>query len=208
MRVMRRRTIVTFAVLVIIAAALFLYYGGRYLQHEDPLEKADAIFVLAGARIERCLEGADLLKAGYAPIVVLSPGRVESGEDYLSTHRVSFPREVDLQRSALIQLGAPPDAVLALSGTVDNTAGEAQLVAALAKARGWRTLIVVTSKYHTRRTGFAFRRVLEKSGVRIIVRATTYDRSDPARWWRKRGDFRFATSEWQKLIAYRIGLAD
>ena len=208
MRAVVRRTLVAFAILAAIGAALFLHYGGRYLQHEDPLVKADAIFVLAGARIERCLEAIDLLRAGYAPVIVISPGRVEPGEDYLEAHHVSFPREVDLQRSALIQLGVPPDAVVALPGSVDNTAGEGQMVAAMVKQRGWRTLIIVTSKYHTRRAGFAFRRALAATGATVVMRATKYDRSDPWRWWRRRGDVRFALSEWEKLVAYRLGLAD
>ena len=72
-----RRTILALLVLAVLAAVWFLYYGGRYLQHEDPLQKADAIFVLAGTRAERPLEAIDLYKEGYAPIVVLSPGNVE-----------------------------------------------------------------------------------------------------------------------------------
>jgi len=43
-------------VLAFLAVAWFLSYGGRYLQHEDALQKADAIFVLAGTRAERPLE--------------------------------------------------------------------------------------------------------------------------------------------------------
>ena len=73
-------------------------------------------------------------------------------------------------------------------------------------AHHWRRVIIVTSKYHTRRAAFAFRRGLEGTGAEVVMRASRYDSSDPARWWRNRSDFRFASSEWQKLIAYRLGL--
>ena len=40
-----------FAVAVLAAIAWGTVEGGRYLQHEDPLRKADAIFVLGGRRL-------------------------------------------------------------------------------------------------------------------------------------------------------------
>jgi uncharacterized SAM-binding protein YcdF (DUF218 family) len=189
-----------------LAAVWLLYYGGRYLQHEDPLQKADAIFVLAGTRIERPLEAVELYKEGYAPLIVLSPGRPEAGEALLRQRGIRFPSEVELERDALVQLGIPAAAVLATSGYVDNTAQEADLLRSIVAERQWRRVIIVTSKYHTRRAAFAFRRGLDGTGAEVVMRATRYDASDPARWWRYRSDFRFATSEWQKLIAYRLGL--
>jgi uncharacterized SAM-binding protein YcdF (DUF218 family) len=201
-----RRAVLALLGLSALAAVWLLYYGGRYLQHEDPLQKADAIFVLAGTRIERPLEAVELYKEGYAPLIVLSPGRPEAGEALLRQRGIRFPSEVELERDALVQLGIPAAAVLATSGYVDNTAQEADLLRSIVAERQWRRVIIVTSKYHTRRAAFAFRRGLDGTGAEVVMRATRYDASDPARWWRYRSDFRFATSEWQKLIAYRLGL--
>jgi uncharacterized SAM-binding protein YcdF (DUF218 family) len=201
-----RRTLLTLVLVAVVAAGWFLYYGGRYLQHEDPLQKSDAIFVLAGTRAERPLEAIDLYKEGYAPIVILSPGIEENAEVLLRKRGVRFPRQDELQREALVQSGIPPAAVLSTGGFVDNTAQEANLLRAIVQARGWRRVIIVTSKYHTRRAAFAFRRGLKGTGAQVIMRATRYDASDPARWWRHRSDVRFALSEWQKLLAYRLGL--
>jgi uncharacterized SAM-binding protein YcdF (DUF218 family) len=201
-----RRTILALLALAAVAAVWLLFYGGRYLQHEDPLQKVDAIFVLAGTRAERLLEAIDLYKEGYAPVVVLSPGRPEPGEDLLRERGVRFPSDVELQRDVLLQSGLPATAVRATNGYVDNTAQEANLLRAMVRAHGWRTVMVVTSKYHTRRARFAFRRGLEGTGARAMIRASRYDLSDPANWWRYRSDFRFVSSEWQKLIAYRLGL--
>ena len=191
---------------MLIAAVWFAVYGGRYLQHEDPLQKADAIFVLAGTRLERPLEAVELYKEGFAPVIVLSPGRPEPGERLLRERGVRFPLEVELQRDALVQLGVPVAAIVATAGYVDNTAQEANLLRAMVEANHWKRVIIVTSKYHTRRSAFAFRRGLEGTGAQPLIRASRFDPSDPARWWRNRSDFRFAGSEWQKLIAYRLGL--
>ena len=209
----RLRTVTRWTVLALfMAAAAFavwlLIYGGRYLQHEDPLVKADAIFVLSGTRAERPLEAFDLYNQGYAPVVVLSPGRPEPGEVMLRNRGIRFPIEVELERDVLVQLGVPQSAIIATDGYVDNTAEEANLLRAMVKANHWRRVIIVTSKYHTRRAAFAFRRGLEGTGAEVIARASRYDTSDPARWWRTRADFRFASSEFQKLLAYRLGLGE
>lgn len=201
-----RRAILALLGLTVLAALWLLNYGGRYLQHEDRLQKADAIFVLAGTRLERPFEAMDLYKEGYAPLIVLSPGRPEAGEALLRQRGIRFPSEVELERDALVQLGIPEAAIIATNGYVDNTSQEANLLRAMVKTHHWKRVIIVTSKYHTRRAAFAFRRGLEGTGAEGVMRATRYDRSDPARWWRNRGDFRFASSEWQKLIAYRLGL--
>jgi len=209
----RRRTAVRRAIAALLLAAAigaswFVFYGGRYLQHEDPLQKVDAIFVLGGSRLERPLEAVDLYRAGYAPIVVLSPGRLEPVESLMRSKGIRFPSDSELVRDVMIQLGVPASAIVATSGSVDNTAEEANLLRAMVQARGWRSVMIVTSKYHTRRARFAFRRGLEETGAHAIVRASRYDGSDPAHWWRSRADVRFVTSEWQKLIAYRLGLAE
>lgn len=201
-----RRVLAALVLLAIAGGAWFVVYGGRHLQHEDPLVKADALFVLAGTRLERALEAVDLFKEGYAPVIVLSPGRAEPVEHLVRARGVRFPTESELVRDAMLQLGVPAAAIAATDGYVDNTAQEANLLRAMVKARGWRRVIVITSKYHTRRSGFAFRRGLEGTGAQAVIRATRYDQSDPARWWRFRADFRFVTSEWQKLLAYRLGL--
>lgn len=201
------RRVLLFALLIFLAAgAWFFFYGGRFLQRDDPLQQADAILMLGGARAERCLEAYELFKAGYAPVIVLSPGRFEHAEQLLRDRGLRLPREVDLQRDVLLQLGVPADRTFMLSVAVDNTAQEAEALHDLVRARGWRRVIVVTSKYHTRRSRFGFRREFAGSGVEIIVRSSRFDPSDPAHWWRTRPDVRFVLEEWAKLIAYRFGL--
>jgi uncharacterized SAM-binding protein YcdF (DUF218 family) len=203
-----RRALIVGAGLVVLAAVWAFLEGGRYLQHEDPLRHADAIFVLAGSRLERALEAVDLYKDGYAPAIVLSPGLEEPAEIIARAKGIRFPREADLLRDALASLGIPRDAITIGSGSVDNTASEGAMLRALTTGRGWRTVIVVTSKYHSRRSGFAMRRALASTGVTVIVRASRYDPADPARWWRQRRDLRFLMEEWPKLIAYWLGLAE
>lgn len=201
---LRRLTIIA-SVLAVVTAFALLPFAGRFLEREDPLARVDALFVLEGAHAERWMEAADVFKAGYAPTIVLSPGQREQSEAILRARGVIYPSNPMLARSALLQMGVPASAIVLPDGAVDNTGEEAALLRELASSHGWRRVMVITSKYHCRRTAFAFRQALRGSGVAAIVRATRYDTSDPAHWWRNRADVRYVLSELQKLLAYRLG---
>lgn len=200
------RTAAIASVLLVLAAAWCLPRAGRYLIVEDPVAKSDAIVVLAGSRVERWLEAVDLYKEGWAPRIILSAGREEEAEARLRKQGIRFPSDAELARDAMIQLHVPADAIAIMPQRLDNTAQEAETVRSTAAAQGWRQLIVVTSKYHTRRTSFAMSRALRGTGIHVLVRPTRYDPATPDRWWSSRADFRFVTSELQKLLAYRLGL--
>lgn len=203
-----RRTLLVLVTLVPIATIAFIPFAGRFLVREDPMQASDAIFVLAGARAERWLEGLDLYREGLAPRLVLSPGLEETAESLVRQRGIRYPPEADLARDAILQMGVPPSAVSVLDGWVDNTAQEAAKLHALASTDGWHRVIVVTSKYHTRRAAFAFHREFAGSGIQILMRASRYDSSDPAHWWRKRADIRYVLFEYEKLVFYRLGLGE
>ena len=78
---------------------------------------------------------------------------------------------------------------------------------ARALANHWQRVTIVTSKYHTRRTGFAFARAFQGTGIHIVVRGSRYDLATPRRWWADRGDIRYVASELPKLLLYWLGLA-
>ena len=202
----RRLILVATVVIAVTMGGYAFVNTGRYLATEDPLVRADAILVLAGSDVERPLEAADLYNAGYAAHVVLTRETVEPAMEGLRQRGIAAPYEVEWQRSVLVQLGVAAGAVIIPPRIHDNTAQEAQTLRGLASDRGWRRVIVVTSKYHLRRAGLAFRRELRGSNVSIVMRGTRYDRAEPDRWWARRADIRWLLSEVPKLIAYRLGL--
>ncbi len=191
---------------VVLALACACPFVGRYLITEDTVQPADAIVVLAGTRGSRWLEALHLYQDGTAPAIVLSSDRLEAAEFVLQGRGVSLPRESDLVRDAMIQLGVPPGAVEVFRSSVDNTAQEAAATRQLAVRRHWKRLVIVTSKYHTRRARFAFNRAFRGTGIDIRVRATRYDPITPATWWMHRFDARWVLLEVPKLIAYWLGM--
>ena len=141
-----RRTLLVLTLTSVVATLAFIPYAGRYLASDDPLERADAIVVLAGGRSERWLEGVDLHREGWAPTIVLSPGRIEYAEEELRRRGISFPRSSELIGRAILQLGVPADALIVMPGSMDNTAQEASTTRQLPLAAGWRRRLVVTTK--------------------------------------------------------------
>jgi uncharacterized SAM-binding protein YcdF (DUF218 family) len=200
------RVVLTSVAIATLVAAVSFPFAGRYLVDEDPLEPADAVFVLAGSRAARWMEAVELYKEKVAPHIVLSSDRMEGAEFELLARGIRLPRHSDLAREAMIQLGVPPDAVEVIRSPVDNTAQEAIVARSLAAERGWKRLLIVTSKYHTRRARFAFVREFRGSGVEVRMRATRYDRIFPGTWWAHRFDARWVLTELSKLMAYRLGL--
>jgi uncharacterized SAM-binding protein YcdF (DUF218 family) len=202
------RSLKVFAIVAVVGALVCLSLAGRFFARADPLEHADLIMVLGGARVERWLEAVDLYKEGWAPKIVISPGQVSPLEAQLASRGVRFPREGDLAHDAMLSLGIPADAVVVLPNGVDNTAAEAAMLHRTYPPGSIRRVIVVTSAYHLRRAGYAFRREFAGSGVQIVIHGSRYDSSTPSRWWTKRNDIRYMMSELPKFAAYLAGLGE
>lgn len=192
---------------VVLALGVLVFVrAGVFLAREDPLQKADAIMVLAGSQAERPLEAADLYLEGWAPVIVLTYGLQDPALAVIEQRGGRLSRGEDQVRDALVSTGIPATAFIVPARVHDNTADEARSVAALARERGWRRVIVVSSKYHLRRAGFAFRRELDAAGVEVIMHGSRYDEANPPRWWASRSDIRWMLSEVPKYAAYLLGL--
>ena len=205
---MKRRRLIalTLAVVFLIVAGYGLIHLGAFLAREDPLQKADAIFVFAGTFVERPLEAADLYVGGYAPRLVLTRSMREREAYRAAKQRGATPdEEFTVARGVLRQLGVPDSAIIAPDTVHDSTAQEAATLRALALRERWSRVIVVSSKYHLRRISVACDRALAGTSVQIIRRGTRYDPSEPDRWLHHRADIRWIVSEAPKLMVYALG---
>jgi uncharacterized SAM-binding protein YcdF (DUF218 family) len=198
--------------LAIFVLALLVMGGGVVslgpaLVREDPLARADAIYVLGGGWVNRWLEAEALYREGWAPLILLSSGGgLGEGDRMLAARGVHLPTGGEAGHDLLVrQLGLPAAAVEVLPAEVDNTAQEAIAIRERVRAAGWHRIIVLTDLATTRRAGFAFRRELGSS-VTVIVRASRLDGFKAARWWQSREGVRTVMYETPKLIVYWLGL--
>jgi uncharacterized SAM-binding protein YcdF (DUF218 family) len=203
----RFRRIAAVALLVVIAAAAYAFVNvGRWLAPQQPLQKADAIFVLAGTVAERPLEAADLYEAGYAPRILVTRDTPELAVLVAGSRGAPLPQRFELNREMLLKLGVPDSALIVPDRIHDNTASEAETLRAVAVKMRWKRVIVVSSTYHLRRVAIACRRQLRGTGIELVLRATRYDPAIPDRWWTRRNDIRWVISEVPKVLAYSVRL--
>ena len=173
------------AFLSLLAAAGALLRAGRWLVVQDPLQKADVIAVLSGRMPLRAEEAAALYRAGWAPQVWVTrpsgPGRE------LELMSIDFVGEEFYSVRVLLRLGVPADAIRVLPAEAVNTAVEMDLLAQQLQESGGHSLIVVTSKAHTRRVRTLWHR-RAKPGQSMFLHPASDDPFDPAHWWRNTGD--------------------
>jgi uncharacterized SAM-binding protein YcdF (DUF218 family) len=158
---------------------------GRWLDKEDPPQKAAAIAVLSGRMPSRALEAARLYDQGYAPQVWLSYS-VEPGAT-LEKFSVPYAGEEFYDRLLLLHEGVPDSAIHILAPPIVNTADEMRTFGQALRKENLHRIIIVTSKVHTRRVGVLWKHLSAKDGE-AIIRGASNDGSDPAHWWRNTGD--------------------
>jgi uncharacterized SAM-binding protein YcdF (DUF218 family) len=181
-----------------------LTWVGRQLVHQDVLEPSDALLVLAGGVFDRELEAAELYASGMAPRVLMT---AEPEPDVLSVLRqrhVRVESSLELRRRVLIELGVPQDRITILPGLVAATVHEAQVARQWAVESHARSLIVVTSSFHTARSRYVFRNVFD--GLGVTLRFAPSRRSDfqPHTWWHRRHTLRDGVFELQRTLFYRL----
>jgi uncharacterized SAM-binding protein YcdF (DUF218 family) len=172
-------------ILIVVAAATLFFTVGTWLVVEDPLVHADVIVVLSGRLPERALEAARIYKAGYSDLVWISPP-VSPVED-LKAMKISYLGEDFYNEKVLIAKGVPPDSIRILDNSDANTEAEVRQIAEDLHNSNFHSVIIVTSKAHTRRVRTIWRKLVG-SEPRMIVHYAEDDTFDGAHWWRHTRD--------------------
>lgn len=169
-----------------LVAVSFVFLNlGKWLVAEDPLQHADAIAVLSGQMPARALEAARVYKQGYAKHVWLT----HSTEPGATMAQLSIPYagEESYDKQILLHEGVPEDAIHVLDPPIVNTADEMKTIGAALRKENQRSVIIVTSKVHTRRVKALWKRISAQDG-NAIVRGVSNDPFDPSHWWRTTRD--------------------
>jgi uncharacterized SAM-binding protein YcdF (DUF218 family) len=177
-------------IVVLCAVAYFARHPMmRFLAEEwvvdEPAAHADAIVLLGDDNFyaDRATHAAELWRQGVAPIIVASGRRLrpDAGLSELMEHD-------------LIERGVPKDKIMRLTQDADNTIEEARVVGKLAQERHWKSMVIVTSNYHTRRTRYIYEK-LTPTGIAVTVASAHDGDFDPERWWEKRKSIKLFTRE-------------
>ena len=172
---------------------------------EKPLARADAILILGGAATftERAQKAAELYRKGVAAKILLTD---DGGEAGWSRAEQRNPKFVELARAVLIEQNVPAEAIEIIEPQVNGTIDEAREFAGLAKAENLKSVLLVTSAYHTRRAGWTFTRVLNETGVEIGIASPPpgIQTPVPVYWWLSGEGWKLVAGEYVKTAYYWV----
>ncbi len=182
--------------LVILCFLLYLVRGPllRFMAEswiiEDTLDKVDALIILGDDNFyaDRVTRGAQLFREGRAPVIVASGRRLRPNAGI-----------AELMEHDLVERGVPREKIVRFSHDGDSTLEEAQSLVRIVKERKWRSVIVVTSNFHTRRVRYIFQHVFPQ-GMDVRVASARDGDFDPEHWWEKRKSIKELTREFAGMV--------
>jgi uncharacterized SAM-binding protein YcdF (DUF218 family) len=187
----------------VVAWPVLAWAAARVLMVRAELARADALVVLSGSAnyVERTRWAARLFGEGRAPRVVLTNDTVPGPWSFTKERNPTF---AELELEELTRAGVPADKILLLPRPVTSTHDEAEVVKEGAAERGWRSVLVVTSPFHSRRALRVMRRALGGSGIEVgLSTPPAGDQSPaPSRWWWHARGWHLVAGEYPKLIYY------
>ena len=181
---MRLLSVIFIAGLIWLVGLFAFAHRVRELTPADDPARADAIVALTGPSSERVNTAIRLLEQGKGERVLISGVNREVRRQEL--------RELTPGSSRLF------NCCVDLGFEAEDTVGNAQEIAAWARAKGYDDLIVVTSDYHMPRSLVEIRGALP--GVRLTPYAVSTPSLDNARWWRAAVTARRMTLEYMKYL--------
>ena len=135
--------------------------------------------------------------------MIVIPGALWEEQQALSELGIRVPESWEISREVLLKRGVPSSAIVVSDGRAEGTLEELKL-AFKTIGPGDKPVILVSSKYHTRRVRLTWGYVMHGESA-AIVRAAEGDPFDPARWWRERRFILSVVREYLGLINYYAG---
>jgi uncharacterized SAM-binding protein YcdF (DUF218 family) len=180
--------------ILVLTRPLWLTALGRFLVESQEPFSAEMVVVLAGDDTgHRILKGAELVRQGYAPKVLVSGPECCYGN-----------HESDLAIPFAVQQGCSQEWFIPLPHSARSTLEEARLVLRELESRHVRRFLLVTSDFHTARAARVYRRLAPRGSFRVVA-ASSPDFSAGG-WWHSREGRKQFLIEWIKTVAYWFGI--
>lgn len=185
--------------LIIIAIIILIIIGiganlGSFLIINDELYKADAIVVFSGDNGPRTEKGVELLKEGLGEYLILSGGIVYDDVTM-----------AELMKNHAMKLGVPEEKIL-IDDKALTTHENAEFTKKIIEENNFKSVIVLTSEYHSRRSKLAMKKVLENTlvdGEKIeVMVAHSTEKKFTTKWWTSGNSILILISEYLKLMGY------
>lgn len=185
-------------VVLVLARAVWLTALGEALVHDDGPAKADMAVVLGGDYWgNRIVAAANLVRAGYVPVVLVSgpPG-------FYGTN------ECDAAIQYAVRKGYPPEWFIPAAHNDLNTRDESRSLLEQMRRRNVHKFLLVTSNFHTARARRLFLATERAMGggpeMRVVAAQDQFFKADT--WWQNRESQKTFFMEWLKTITGPLGI--
>ncbi len=188
--------------LLVVVWTIVAALAPRALVVNEPLASADAIVVFSGssAYVERTRKAAQLYREGRAPLVLLTNDQTRGG---WSSAQQRNPFFVERATDELIKAGVPEDSIRIVPGIAETTRDEALIIKDYAASERFRSVLIVTSSYHSRRALGTLRNALLGTEITVgIEPASERSALHSAIWWVRPEGWRTVGIEFVKLVYY------
>jgi len=160
---------------------------------------ADVIVVLAGGGPERLCHGIELYKRGLAPELWYTGDKpVETRSDFMDSEQaLNFAS----------RYGVPKEKIILLPST--STYEDGKSIAALINKKKIKSILLVTSWYHSRRAMNVIRHCMADKNVAVYMSCSTNLPYSPDNWWKDEEGLVAVNNEMIKTALYwrRHGIA-
>ncbi len=163
------------------------------LVDNEPLRRADVIFLLEGDGYSRVARAVELFQAHWAPMVVITGGLDDPQNGAVPAR---------LLKAGLRAAGVPDGAILTDEDSL-NTRDQAVAMMRWSSELGWGTALLVASQYHQYRAYLTFLKAMQEHGLDLClvnagVRDLPWHRDEG---WGRRIDL--LETEFEKIEKYR-----
>ncbi len=174
------------------ATAALRAVGHGLVAVDPPIAHVDAVAVHGGGgpMHDRELPAAQMLANGAADVVVAMGGTLPPGDPDL-TYAGAVERR-------LHEVGVDPDRIVRMSEGL-STLGEILALRHLAESRGWHSVALSSSPWHTRRVSLLAHRAFAGSRIAVSVVAAEQGDIDLDHWWSRSYTRRVILGEWVKI---------
>jgi uncharacterized SAM-binding protein YcdF (DUF218 family) len=178
-----------FAALVFFGHSFILDRAGKLIYKKDELKPVDVIVVLAGEDNERVEYAVYLFREGWAKKdrIIMAGGPAVWKYSWAS-----------LMKEHAEHLGVPGKDIL-LEDKSRTTEEDAIYTKEILREGGYKSLILVTSPYHSKRAAVIFRKVLGKE-IKILSAPAEDSWFRFSDWWKRRRDRAAVFNEYSKFI--------
>jgi len=199
----RWRKLLSWGLVAVLIWPVVAWIAARALIVTVDLPTADAIVILSGSStyVERTHKAAELYNEGRAPLVVLTDDNTRGG---WSSSEQRNPYFVERAHAELIKQGVPPDKIRVAPGVAASTHSEASIIRDYAIAHSLRSVLVVTSAYHSRRAFRSLQQSFAGTGTLIGIAPTLPQTPAPSLWWLHLEGWRSVAVEYVKVVYYRV----